>query len=383
MRSEHGTERFDTVIIGGGQAGLAAGHELARRGVPFVILEANARVGDNWRSRWESLRLYSPARADGLPGMPFPAAKSAYPSGKQMGDYLEAYANAGDLPIRTGVHVDRLRRRDDGHDGFVVEAADQRFEADQVVVATGAFRHPSVPAFAAQLDPAIRQLHSNEYRDPSQFQDGPVLVVGASHSGADIAVEASQGHTAYLSGRIHGQLPVPLESRRARAVFPVLIFLARHVLTLRTPIGRRMAPEVRMGGGPLLRVRREDLDRAGVQRFEARTEGVQDGKPMLADGRVLDVTNVVWATGFRPEYGWIEPPVTDDAGWPLQRRGVVASTPGLYFLGLPFLYSFASMLVAGAGADAAYVAERVAARAKPMQATPGRGAAAAPTGQIA
>jgi putative flavoprotein involved in K+ transport len=379
MGSEDETERLETVIIGGGQAGLAAGHELARRGVPFVILEANAQIGDQWRSRWESLRLYSPARADGLPGMPFPAAKSAYPSGKEMGDYLETYANRGELPIRTGVHVDRVRNLDDGLGGFVVEAGDRCFEAAQVIVATGAFQHPHVPSFADQMDPAIRQLHSSEYRDPSQLQDGPVLVVGASHSGADIAVEASSGHKTYLSGRIHGQLPVPLDSRRSRALFPILVFLAKHVLTLRTPIGRKMAPHVRMGGGPLLRVRREDLDQAGVERFEARTESVQEGKPVLANGRVLDVANVVWATGFRPDYQWIELPITDDAGWPEQRRGVVVSAPGLYFLGLPFLYSFASMLVAGAGADAAYVADRVAARAKATQAAHGRGPSPATT----
>ena len=156
MRSEHEGERFDTVIIGGGQAGLAAGHELARRGVAFVILERNTRIGDNWRSRWESLRLYSPARADGLPGTPFPAAKSAYPSGKQMGDYLEAYAAKGELPIRTGVQVERLRRREDGGDGFVIEAGDQRFEASQVIVATGAFQHPNVPVVRRPAGPRDR-----------------------------------------------------------------------------------------------------------------------------------------------------------------------------------------------------------------------------------
>lgn len=382
MTSEHVPERFDTVIIGGGQAGLAAGYQLARRHVPFVILEAHARIGDNWRSRWESLRLYSPARADGLPGMPFPAAKTAYPSGWQMGDYLEMYADEARLPVRTGVHVDRLRRRDDGQDGYVVDAGDQRFEAAQVIIATGGFQHPHVPDFARQLDPAIRQLHSSAYHDPSQLQDGPVLVVGASHSGADIAVEAARDHQTYLSGTIHGQLPVPLESRRAQALFPILVFLAKHVFTLRTPIGRKMAPHVRMGGGPLLRVRREDLDRAGVERFEARTVGVTDGKPILADDRVLDVANVVWCTGFRPDFGWIELPITGDDGWPMQRRGVVPSAPGLYFLGLPFLYAFASMLVAGAGRDAAYVADRVAERANVTRAARGRESAPA-TSQVA
>ncbi len=383
MASEQGAERFDTVIIGGGQAGLAAGHELARRGVPFVILEGNARIGDNWRSRWASLRLYSPAYADSLPGVPFPAAKSAYPSARQMADYLESYADDGQLPVRTGVRVDRLRPREDGADGYVIEAGDQRFEAAQVVVATGAFRHPKVPEFADQLDPAIRQLHSSEYHGPWQLQDGPVLVVGASHSGADVALEAAtNGHRTYLSGRIHGQLPVPLESRRGRIGFRFMVLAAKHLLTLRTPMGRAMAPHVRMGGGPLLRVRRQDLDKAGVERSESRTDGVKDGMPVLADGRVLDVANVVWCTGFRPDFSWIELPITGDDGWPVQWRGVVASAPGLYFLGLPFLYAFASMLVAGAGRDAAYVADRVAERAKATKNARGRRSAEA-TRQVA
>jgi putative flavoprotein involved in K+ transport len=383
MRSEQRTERFDTVIIGGGQAGLAAGHELARRGLPFVILEANARIGDNWRSRWQSLRLYSPARFDSLPGRPFPAARSAYPSGKQMGDYLESYAQADGLPVRTGVHVDRLRRRDDGQDGFVVEAGDQRFEAAQVIVATGAFQHPSVPAFADQLDPAINQLHSSAYHGPWQLHDGSVLVVGASHSGADVAIEAARnGHRTFMAGRIHGELPVPLESRRGRFIFPILLFMFKHVMTLRTPMGRKMAPHVRMGGGPLLRVRRPDLDAAGVERFDGRVDGVRDGKPVLADGRALNVANVVWCTGFRPDFSWIELPITGDDGWPLERRGVVASMPGLYFLGLPFLYAFSSMLVAGAGRDAAYVADRVAERVKATRTVPDQGSAA-PSSQVA
>ena len=376
MDGEQQVERTSVVVIGAGQAGLSAGHHLGKRGIPFLVLEANERIGDNWRSRWDTLRLYSPAANDALPGMAFPASRSTYPSGRQMGDYLESYAQNGRLPVRTGVHVDRLRRRDDGQAGFIVDAGDRRYEADQVIVASGPFSDPRIPAFASQLDPAIRQIHSKDYRRPSQLQDGPVLVVGASHSGADLALEAAKaGHPTVLSGSIVGELPVPLESRRARAVFPLLVLVASHVLTLRTPIGRRMAPHVRSGGGPLLRVRRVDLDAAGVERTDERTTSVRDGKPVLADGRVLDVANVLWCTGFRPDYAWIEAPIVADDGWPTQTRGVVESVPGLYFLGLPFLYSFTSMLVAGAGRDAAYVVDRVADRMRVMSDARGRGPA--------
>jgi putative flavoprotein involved in K+ transport len=357
----------DVIVIGAGQAGLAAGYHLARRGIEFVILEASGRVGDVWRERYDSLRLYSPARYNALPGLPFPLAGHAFPTGRQMGDYLEAYADHHRLPVEAGVRVDRLRASTgaDNAGGYEISAGDRRREANQVIVATGAFQRPRVPELAQRLDPAIRQLHSADYRGPHQLGDGPVLIVGLSHSGADIAHEVAEaGHRTSVSGAVHGQLPFSVDSRRARLAWPLMRFVAWNVLTLRTPIGRKMAPKVRAGGGPLLRIRRGDLEAVGVTLNEARTVDVDArGRPMLADGTALDVANVVWCTGFRPDYGWIELPVFGEDGWPKERRGVVDAQPGLSFLGIPFLYSFTSMLVLGAGRDAAYVVDRLAARA--------------------
>lgn len=356
-------ERHEVVVIGAGQCGLAAAHELVKRGLDFVVLEANERVGDNWRSRYDSLRLYSPAKYDGLPGLAFPLPRNAFPTGHQMADYLEVYATHFKLPVRTGVTVDSLRPADGGGDGYLITAGERSFEAAQVVIAAGFFRKPHVPAFAAELDQGIRQFHSSDYREPSQLAGGPVLVVGLSHSGADLALEAAQGHHTILSGKGHGQLPWSVESRVGRFAWPIMKFVASNLLTLRTPIGRKMAPEIRKGGAPLLRYRRADLLKAGVELVEARTAGVQDGKPMLADGQVLDVANVIWCTGFRPDYSWIHLPILGEDGWPEQERGVVTSAPGLYFLGLLFQYGFTSMLVLGAGRDAAYVVDRIAGRA--------------------
>jgi putative flavoprotein involved in K+ transport len=353
--------RVETVVIGAGQAGLATGYHLARRGRDFVILDAGRRVGDNWRGHWDSLRLYSPARVAGLPGMRFPAPPASYPTKDQMADFLETYAATFDLPVRSGVRATRLSR----HDGeYLVTTDGPSFRCDNVVVASGTFgRAPSVPGFAGELDPRIRQLHSSAYRNPAQLLPGGVLVVGASHSGGDIAYEAgTAGHPTVLSGRIHGQVPFDIEGRPARVIFPVMYLLAKHVLTLRTPLGRRLRAEVRHHGGPLIRVKRADLTGAGVELAAARMTGVRDGRPVLEDGRALEVANVVWCTGFRQDFSWIDLPVIGDDGWPLETRGVVPSAPGLYFTGLAFQYAFASMLVGGAGRDAAYVVRHLCAR---------------------
>ena len=363
--NETTTERIETVVIGAGQAGLSAGYHLQRRGLRFVILDADERIGDHWRQRWDSLRLYSPARYDSLPGMRFPAPSSHWPTSHEMGDYLEAYAARFALPVRKGVRVQRVEAIDGG--GFVVTTdRGDRLEARQVVVASGPFRQPNVPPFAADLDAAIRQLHSHEYRNPAQLREGSVLVVGLSHSGADIAFEtATAGHRTILSGRSHGQVPIRVtDTKRAMIGWPIVEFVFGHVLTMRTPMGRRMRPEVRKAGGPLLRIRLGDLDRAGVERHDARTVGVRDGRPVLADGTVLDVANVIWATGYRPDYAFIAAPIIGEDGWPIEERGVSPTVPGLYFLGVPFQYAFSSMLVAGAGRDAKYVVDRIAERAR-------------------
>lgn len=363
-REDQMTEaRFETVVIGGGQAGLAVGYHLRPRGRPFVILDANERVGDSWRKRWPSLRLYSPARIDGLPGMAFPAPPNSYPTGCEMADYLESYAARFELPVRTGITVDGL---DKIGDGYVVSAGQHRFDADNVVISTGVFQHeqPVTPDFAADLDPAIRQLHSADYRSPAQLEQGSVLVVGAAHSGGDVAYElARAGHGTLLVGPDTGQIPFDIEGRLAPFLFPLMRFAATRVLTVSTPMGRKVKAKIRSHGGPLLRVKRADLDAAGVERVVGRAVGVENGKPLLDDGRVVDVANVIWCTGFRNDYGWIKFPVPlDDDGFPAQERGAVPSSPGLYFVGLPFLHSFSSMLILGAGRDAKRVVKHLVAR---------------------
>jgi putative flavoprotein involved in K+ transport len=353
------SEHVDTVIIGGGQAGLATGYHLKKQGRKFVILDANERIGDAWRKRWDSLKLFTPARYNGLPGLPFPAPAHMHPKKDEMADYLEAYAARFELPIRMGIKVDRLSRRESR---FVVAAGDLQFEAVNVVVATGGYHGPRVPAFAPELDPDIVQLHSSEYRRPSQLREGGVLVVGAGNSGAEIALEVSRSHRVYLSGRHPGTEPTRPGSVADRLITPIIWFVFSHVLTVNTPLGRKAAAQLRSHGLPLGRVKPADLIAAGVERIHARTMAARDGLPLLADGRVLDVTNVIWCTGYRSDFGWIALPISDHDGEPIHERGVIATEPGLYFVGLFFLSAATSSLVGGVGRDAEHIVKHIVSR---------------------
>ena len=353
-------ERVNTVVIGGGHAGLSAGYHLARRGVEFVILDASARIGDAWRQRWDSLRLFTPARYAGLDGMPFPAPAFYFPTKDEFADYLEAYARRFALPVRLDTQVERLSR---AGDAFVVVAGNRRFEADHVIVAMARYQQPRVPPFAALLDPRIRQLHSCEYRNAAQWQDGGVLVVGAGNSGAEIALEAARSHSTWLAGPDTGHVPFRIDGLPARLILTRLVLrvVFHRILSLGTPIGRRARPRMLRRAAPLIRTKPRDLQQAGVHRVP-RVVGARDGRPMLEDGRVLDVSNVVWCTGYNPGLSWIDLPVFDATGELRHDAGFVEAEPGLYFVGQHFQYAFSSDMIHGVGRDAARIADAVAAR---------------------
>lgn len=348
------TTRHDVLVIGGGQAGLAAGYHLASRGLRFLILDAHSAVGDSWRERWDSLRLFTPAQFDGLPGMPFPAPPGSFPTKDAMADYLRVYAERWQLPIRHGVRVDRLER--DGQ-VYVAWAGQTRYEADQVVVATGGYRTPRIPAFASGLDASIVQLHSADYRGPGRLRAGAVLVVGAGNSGAEIAIESARaGHRTLLAGRGTGAIPPFVYGLGGRPFW----FVATRVLTVRNPIGRKFRARAISRGAPLINLSEADIKSAGVART-ARVSGVSDGSPQLADGTVVDVANVVWSTGFGPGLEWIRLPVIDGHGQAIQDQGVASTSPGLYFVGQHLQTGLTSGLVGGVGRDAAQVVQALAA----------------------
>ena len=376
MDSMRAPERVQTIVIGGGQAGLSVGYHLSRRGLPFIILEANQRIGDSWRQRWDSLRLFTPARFDGLAGMPFPARPHEFPTKNEMADYLETYAQHFELPVRTGFKVNRLGRRGSR---YLVAAGDLELEAEHVVVAMATYQRPRVPPFARELDPAIVQLHSSEYRNPAQLCEGDVMIVGAGNSGAEIALEVARSHGVWMSGRDTGHLPFRIEGTAARFVLAPLVLrgIFHRVLTTSTPVGRKIRPTVLSHGGPLIRIRPEALAAAGIERVP-RVVGVRDGLPVLQDGRVLQVKNVIWCTGFHPGFSWVDLPVFREDGEPVHHRGIVPNEPGLYFVGLHFLYAMSSTMIHGVGRDAEHVAAAIAGREAAAAQLLGRGTAPSP-----
>jgi putative flavoprotein involved in K+ transport len=357
MTQEHSRDTFHTIVIGGGQAGLSVGYYLAQQGRPFVILDASPRIGDVWRNRWDSLRLFTPAAFDGLAGMKFPAPPFSFPTKNEMADYLEGYAREFQLPVRNNMRVDRLTREGNR---YVVESGPNRFEADNVVVAMSSYQVPRVPAFAKELRPDIVQLHSIEYRNPQQLQPGGVLLIGAGNSGAEIAVEVAREHETWVSGRDTGHVPFKIDGFVSRAFMMRFIFrvVFHRVLTVATPLGRRIRRNVFAQGGPLIRVKPRQLVAAGVKRVP-RVIRVQDGLPALEDGQVLDVANVIWCTGFGNGLSWIDLPIFESNGEPRHESGIVAGEPGLYFVGLHFLHSFSSTMIHGVSRDAKRIADAI------------------------
>jgi putative flavoprotein involved in K+ transport len=354
-------EHFDVVVIGAGQAGLSVGYHLARAGLRFVILDANQRIGDSWRQRWDSLRLFTPAKFDGLVGMPFPAPPNSFPTKDEMAAYLEAYAARFRLPVRTGQRVDRLSRRGAR---FVIEVGGRELEADQVVVAMANYQRPKRPTFASALSPDLVQLHSAEYRNLGQLRPGGVLLAGAGNSGAELAMEMVRGgHPTVIAGPDTGEAPIDLNSFLGRAVLARLLlrFVFHRVLTVRTPMGRKMRPRALGKGVPLIRVKKAQLAAAGVERLP-RVVGVREGRPLLEDGRLLDVANIIWCTGFDPGFTWIDLPIYGEERELRHEAGVVTAVPGLYFVGLGFLFAMSSSMIHGVGRDAARIVGAVKAR---------------------
>jgi len=357
LRNETERKRVDVLVVGAGQAGLSVGYHLKRLGLEFIIVDANARVGDSWRQRWDSLRLFTPNRFNGLDGMPFPGPRYDYPTKDEMADYLESYAAHFQLPVLHGVRVQRLWREGTR---YVVDAGSRQFEANHVVVAMASYQGPKVPVFAKELSSEIVQLHSCEYKSLAQLKPGSVLIVGTANSGAEIAMETATAHPTSIAGRDVGQMPFNIRKAWVqRIVLPLLFRIVFHrILTVRTPMGRKARAKMIGAGLPRIRQRHSELDNAGVTWVD-RIVGVTNGLPRLADGRTLDVANVIWCTGYSLGLSWIDLPIFEADGEPRQTSGFVEGEPGLYFVGQHFQHSVSSTMIHGVGRDAALIVGRI------------------------
>ncbi|MGB8621636.1 MAG: NAD(P)-binding domain-containing protein [Paracoccaceae bacterium] len=348
--AETAVEHHDVIVIGAGQAGLSVSYHLKHNGIDHVILDGASRIGDVWRNRWDSLRLFTPAKFDGLDGLRFPGDKDSFPTKDQMADYLESYAGRFDLPVRLNARVKRLHKPDGR---FRVETTGGAYEADRVVVAAASYQKPRVPDFARDLGANVVQMHSHEYRSPAQLPDGPVLLVGAGNSGAEIAMDLVGTHKVYLSGRDVGHVPFNIAGFLGRKLLVRLVIrgLFHRILTMRTPMGRKFRNRMHGHGMPLIRTRPGQLRRAGIHRI-GKIIGIEDGKAVSKDGAEVSCAAVIWCTGFHSGFDWIDLPVLDEQGTPRHRFGKATDIDDLYFAGLHFQYAVSSTMIAGVGRDA-------------------------------
>ena len=344
---------MDTVIIGAGQCGLAIAYLLHQRGEECLVLEEHSGPGSSWNHRWDSLELFTPAEHDGLPGSRFPAKNGQYPTATQMLDYLQHYARQFHIPIRPNLRVNKLRNDPAG--GFELETADGSMWARRVVVATSAHQIPHIPAIAEKLDSSIRQLHSSDYKNPDSVGAGAVAVVGFGTSGAQIACELATTHPVTLCG-----IPTQEVPERLIRYAPALYWLLIHrILTRSTPVGRKLAIKIGDHGSPLIRTTVADTEAAGVL-HAGRIESVRDGAMVTAEGEKIDVDTIIWATGFRADFSWIDGLETDAYCLPKHHRGISDQFPGLGFMGLPFQYGLSSGIIGGVARDARYLVRHLA-----------------------
>lgn len=339
-----------TTIIGGGQAGLATAYYLKKSGEDFIIIDEGTRIGDVWRKRWDSLRLFTPAKYNGLPGFPFPSQYNTYPTKDEMADYLEEYAIRFNLPTMLGTRAIQLSKTSSG---FKIVTSNGTFTSNAVVICTGSNPSPYIPDFASEIDKNIFQIHSSQYRNPDLVPKGDTLVVGVGTSGVEIAIELSKSRRTLIAGK-----PVPeIPYDPFRYVPWFNWWFAHNISTIKAPFFLQ-AKRFFRGGTPLIRFKLVDLDEAGVERLP-RVSGIINGNPLLADGKEIAVSNIIWATGYKPDFSWIDFDVTDETDWLKGERGISSAAEGLYYVGMWFQFALTSAFIGGVGRDAEFVANHI------------------------
>jgi putative flavoprotein involved in K+ transport len=340
---------MEVAVIGAGQAGLAIGYSLKRQDRRFVILDAAESVGAAWQTRWESLTLFTSRRYSALPGLPFPGDPDRYANRDEVFAYLEGYAEKFGLPVELNSKVGRLGRGSDGR--FRLRIAEGTITAEQVVVATGPFQTPFVPPFADHLAEDVVQMHAVGYLRPGDLPQGTVLVVGGGNTGFQIAKEVSATRNVVLAV---GSRQKPLPQRLlGRDLFWWLNKARILSVTVESRLGSRLRHrDTLIGSSP-----RELEQRYGVE-LKPRAIAAKGRTVRFDDGSEVEIDAVVWATGYRPDYSWIDLPIFNEDGSLRHRRGVT-DVPGLYFLGLTWQHTRGSALIGWVKDDAAFIAEQI------------------------
>ncbi|WP_375513488.1 flavin-containing monooxygenase [uncultured Nostoc sp.] len=345
-------EQVDVLIIGAGQAGLAMGYQMIQQNRKFVILEQSPQIAHSWRTRWDSLKLITPNPYNNLPGLAFPQTKNAFPTKEETIAYLELYAKTFELPIRFNEQVTSVKQIPVG---FLVESSNITFQAQQIVIASGPYQKPKIPNFATQLPQDVFQIHSSHYRNPQQLQSGDVLVVGSGNSGVQIARELSTTHKVYLSVSKTPHLP---RKFLGRDLCWWMYSLKVTSITKNSRLGQKLSqrPDAVIG---------VDIDALAKQNgiiLLERVDSVEGNKIICTNKQSIEVSNIIWATGFQPDYHWIKIPVFDEKGFPVHEQGVTA-VKGLYFVGLRWQQRLNSSLLGGLAPDVSFIASQIAAKA--------------------
>jgi putative flavoprotein involved in K+ transport len=345
---------WHTIVIGGGQSGLATGYHLKKKNIDFLILDAEMQTGDSWRGRWNSLRLFTPAWNNGLPGFSFPGNQHSFPSKDEAANFLQDYKEKIDLPVLYDARVLMVKK---SKPGFQVLLKERTLETKNLVIATGNYAIPKIPAFAKKLKAGISQIHSSEYKSPADLPGADVLVVGAGTSGFQIAMDLLHDkRTVFISGKPTPQIPNFVLKYFGKQ----FVWVNKHILNTSTPMGRKFQETIMQGrGAPLINISPETAQLAGVK-ILPRLKGVEDGWPVTENGNIVKASAIVWCTGFHPDYSWLDLPGAIAAnGYPQTFRGISRNYDGLYFVGSSFQYSLTSTWMGGVGRDAAYVVNRL------------------------
>lgn len=337
---------LDIIVIGAGQAGLSMGYYLQQGGYNFVILDGEKRIGDTWRNRYDSLILFTPKSYSSLPGMRLEGEKNALPTKDEIADYLEAYANLFSLPVKMETTVHKVQKIKSTYE---VSTDKGIFHSKHVIIASGAFQKPFIPSISQSLSQEVFQIHSSQYQSPEMIPDGPVLVIGGGNSGTQIATELAKYHEVTIA------ISHPFKFLPLNIMGKSIFYWLEKIGLLYAGTDTRRGTWFRKQTDPIFGLELKNLIRKEKINIKPRVIKTHEREITFNDHSKINVQNIIWSTGFVPDYKWIDiDGVLDANGFPLHKRGL-SPIQGLYYIGLPWQYQRGSALICGVGKDAEFL----------------------------